>query len=222
MSQHRKSKKTKPFSEPWMLSDAVLFVANQKFYVHRNILASCSEVFKDIFATSNAEEISLPGKKAVEVQEMLYVIYPHVRKEISEKNCVFFLELAHEYQIKTLMERCEEYLKGRKNSPEEALHLIVLAQLFNLSADFIHSCLQEAKRIPVCSLEASTFYEKLNPPLATELHKESVHYWEKKILYLEAKKAVKDDRKQRLAQLSFKLNPAEKVAYFCQSRLLVF
>lgn len=210
MSQHRKSKKTKPFSEPWMLSDAVLFVANQKFYVHRNILASCSEVFKDIFATSNAEEISLPAKKAVEVQEMLYVIYPHVRKEISEKNCVFFLELAHEYQIKTLMERCEEYLKGRKNSPEEALHLIVSAQLFNLSADFILSCLQEAKRIPVCSHEA------------TELHKESVHYWEKKILYLQAKKAVKDDRKQRLAQLSFKLNPAEKVAYFCQSRLLVF
>ena len=117
-----------------MLSNVVLLVANGKFYVHRNILTSCSEVFKDIFATNNAEAISLPGKKAVEVPEMLYVIYPHVRKEISGENSVFLLELAHEYRIKSLMERCEEYLKGRKNSPEEALHLILLAQLFNLSA----------------------------------------------------------------------------------------
>lgn len=219
MSQQRKRKKTKPFSEPWMRSDAVLVVENQKLPVHRSILASCSPVFEDIFTTSNAEEISLPGLKADEVREMLHVIYPYVSKDISDESCVCLLELAHEYQIKSLMERCEDYLKSRKNSPEEALHLILVAQLFNMSDDFIQSCIQVAKRIPLSSLKASEVYGKLNPPIARDLRKESVNYWEKKreqahildtslekkILYLEAKKIVREDRKRRLSRLRFEL-----------------
>ncbi|XP_078380146.1 kelch repeat and BTB domain-containing protein 2-like [Oculina patagonica] len=211
--------KSKRFSEPWMLSDAVLVVENQKLHVHRSILALCSTVFEDILTTSNAEEISLPGLNADEVREMLHVIYPHVPKDISDENCVCLLELAHKYQMKSLLEKCEDYLKSRKNSPEEALHLILLAQLFNMSEDFIQLCIQVAKRIPLSSLKASEVYGKLNPPIARELRKESVCYWgekgeqahildtslEKKILYLEAKKIVREDRKRRLSRLKFEL-----------------
>ena len=215
MSQQTKYKKIRRLSTSWARTDVVLVVENQKLHVHRSVLASCSPVFENIFTTSNAEEIFLHGKKADEVREMLYVIYPHLSKDISDENCVCLLELAHEYQIKNLLERCEKFLKGRKNSPEEALHLILLAQLFNLSEDFIQSCIQVAKRIPVCSLKASEVCGKLNPQIARELLEESVSYWkqvhildnslQKKILYHEAKKIVREDRKRRLSQLSFKL-----------------
>lgn len=219
MPQRRKSEKTKPFSEPWLMSDTMLLVENEKFHVHRSILASCSPLFEDIFTTIIADEVSLPGKKADDVREMLFAIYPHVWKDISDENCVCLIELAHEYKIQSLLERCENYLKNRKNSAEEALHLILLSQLFNLSEDFIQFCMQVAKRIPPCSLETSDVYGKLNPLIARELLKESVDYWEKQrvqapifnasmqkaILYLEAKKMLWEDRKQRLSQLRFEL-----------------
>ena len=219
MSQRRKSEKTKPFSQPWFMSDAVLHVENETFHVHRSILTSCSRVFKEIFVTKNADAVSLPGTKADEVREMLFAIYPHVWKDISDENCVCLIELAHEYKIQSLMKRCENYLKSRKNSAEEALHLTLLSQLFHLSEDFIQVCIEVAKRIPPCSLEASDVFGKLNPLIAQGLLKESVDYWErqnvqapifkafmqKAILYHQAKEMLREQRKLRLSQLPFEL-----------------
>lgn len=219
MSQRKKSEKTRPFSEPWLMSDAVLLVENEKFHVHRNILASCSPLFKEIFISVNAEEISLPGETADDVREMLFAVYPHIWKDISDENCVCLIEMAHGYKIQSLLERCENYLKNRKNSAEEALHLILLSQLFSLSEDFIQLCMEVAKRIPPCSLEASDVFGKLDPLIARELLKESVDYLEKQrkqtpifnpsmqkaILYLHAKEKLRDARKQRLSQLQFEL-----------------
>ena len=219
MPQRRKSEKTKPFSQPWLLSDAVLLVENETFHVQRSILTSCSRVFEEIFVTKNADAICLPGEKADDVREMLFAIYPHVWKDISDENCVCLIELAHEYKIQSLMERCENYLKSRKNSAEEALHLILFSQLFQLSEDFIQVCIEVAKQIPPCSLEASDVFGKLNPLIARELLKESVDYWEKRraqapifnasmqkaILYLQAKELLREQRKLRLSQLQFEL-----------------
>lgn len=231
MGQRRQSEKTKPFSKHWLMSDAVLLVKNETLHVHRSILASCSQVFDDIFITKNADAISLPGKKADDVREMLFAIYPHVWKDISDENCVCLIELAHEYKIQSLLERCENYLKNRKNSAEEALHLILLSQMFHLSEDFIQLCMEVAKRIPPCSLEASDVFGKLNPLIARELLKESVNYWEKHraqshifnasmqkaILYLQAKELLREHRKQRLSQLRFELT--QKRAFKSRKRV---
>lgn len=231
MGQRRQSEKTKPFSKHWLMSDAVLLVKNETFHVHRSILASCSQVFDDIFITKNADAISLPGKKADDVREMFFAIYPHVWKDISDENCVCLIELAHEYKIQSLLERCENYLKNRKNSAEEALHLILLSQMFHLSEDFIQLCMEVAKRIPPCSLEASDVFGKLNPLIARELLKESVNYWEKQraqshifnasmqkaILYLQAKELLREHRKQRLSQLRFELT--QKRAFKSRKRV---
>ena len=201
------------------MSDAVLLVENETFHVHRHILASCSPLFEDKFISMNADEISLPGKKADDVREMLFAIYPHVWKDISEENCLSLVELAHEYKIQSLLERCENYLKHRKNSAEEALHLILLSQLFSLSEDFIQFCMEVAKRIPPCFLQESDVFGKLNPLIARELLKESVDYWNKRkvqapkfnasmqkaILYLQAKETLRENRKQRLSQLQLEL-----------------
>lgn len=128
----------------------------------------------------NAEEISLLGETVDNVREMLFAVYPHVWRDISDENCVCLLEMAHGYKIQSLLERCENYLKNRKNSAEEALHLILLSQLFSLSKDFIQLCMEVAKRIPPCSLEASDVFGKLDPFIARELLKESVDYLEKR------------------------------------------
>lgn len=60
------------FSEPWKFSDIVLVVEDQRFYVHRNILALWSPVFEKMFTAAFQEktkdEIPLSGKKANEIK----------------------------------------------------------------------------------------------------------------------------------------------------------
>ena len=56
------------FSEPWKFSDVVLVVEDQRFHVHRSVLAFWSPVFDRMFMSEFKEksndEIPLPGKKA--------------------------------------------------------------------------------------------------------------------------------------------------------------
>ena len=69
MAAKKKVKVDRPdFSEPWLFSDVVLVVEEQKFHVHRFTLALWSPVFKTMFTSDfqekNLHEIPLPGKKA--------------------------------------------------------------------------------------------------------------------------------------------------------------
>ena len=62
------------FSQPWKFSD-VLVVEDKKLHVHRALLALCSPVFEKMFTSEFQEkgknEISLPGKKANELIQLL-------------------------------------------------------------------------------------------------------------------------------------------------------
>ena len=88
-----------------------------RFHVHRCILGMWSEVFSKMFTAQfkekTAEEVPLPGKKSVEIREMLLVIYPTSTKLIGESNCSFLLDLAKEYMMTKITEKCEIYLIGR-------------------------------------------------------------------------------------------------------------
>ena len=68
------------FAEPWDYSDAILGVEDKMFHVHRSILAMSSPVFRAMFQSSFKEaassEITLPGKKAEKIYELLCMIYP--------------------------------------------------------------------------------------------------------------------------------------------------
>jgi len=65
------------FSVPWKCSDVILVVESQKFHVHRYTLAMWSPVFEKMFTSEfkekNSFEISLQGKKASEIRELLLV-----------------------------------------------------------------------------------------------------------------------------------------------------
>ena len=114
-----------------------------------------SEVFSTMFTAQfkekTAEEVPLPGKKSAEIKEMLLVIYPTSAKPIDESNYAFLLDLAEEYMMAKLTEKCESYLIGRLGSPQSyrdacvcgnwreywkkgnCLELLVIAQNYGLN-----------------------------------------------------------------------------------------
>ena len=98
------------FSKPWQFSDVVLAVEGDRFHVHRNILGMWSPVFTMMFAAGTANLFPLPGKKSAEIKEMLLVIYPTSGKPIDQTNYAFLLDLATEYKMMKLTEKCENYL----------------------------------------------------------------------------------------------------------------
>lgn len=98
------------FSEPWKFSDVVLVVEEQRFHVHRSMLAIWSPVFETMFTSNfkekNSEEIPLPGKRASEIKELLRIIYDTSwdNTVFTKDNCYFLLDLCREYQIDSYSE----------------------------------------------------------------------------------------------------------------------
>ena len=78
-----------PFTQPWEESNVVLMVEGVKFYVHRLILILNSPVFKNMLEPGLEEaptaEITLPGKDADDILNILKQLYPQEREEISSK-----------------------------------------------------------------------------------------------------------------------------------------
>ena len=108
------------FSKSWLYSDVVLNVERQKFHVHRFVLAMWSPVFKKMFTSEFTEEkrnlysVPLPGKKASAIKELLLIIYPTVSekrwKTVTNENYHFLFELADEYEMDAMKQKCEEFL----------------------------------------------------------------------------------------------------------------
>ena len=57
------------FTKPWRSSDVIFLVDEQRFYVHRWVLAMWSPVFEKMFTSNFSErketEISFPNKRAL-------------------------------------------------------------------------------------------------------------------------------------------------------------
>ena len=107
------------FSKPWMHSDVVLDVEGQMIHVHRFVLAMWSPVFKKMFTSEFSKEknlypVRLPGKNASAIKELLLIIYPTVSekgwKTVTNENYHFLFELADEYQMDAMKQKCEEFL----------------------------------------------------------------------------------------------------------------
>ena len=102
---------------------------------------SFTEIIKEIqtlqtseFQEKERKEISLPGKKANEVKELLQVIYPIVERkppnEIKDENCHYLLSLVHEYQIEAISQRCEDFIvKTMKESFSAKKNPDIIAEL---------------------------------------------------------------------------------------------
>ena len=127
------------FSKPWKLSDVILLVEEEKFHVHRGVLAVSSPVLEKMFSSEFQEkdknEVTLPDKKASEVEELLLMLYPSVaEKQITEENCFFLVNLAHEYQIEAIVRRCEDFMVELvKTKPKDCVTAMIFAQKYELA-----------------------------------------------------------------------------------------
>lgn len=77
------------------LSSVTLIIESHKLYVHREVLAAWSPVFKAMFTRDFKEkemsEIELPDKKLDDFVELLYCMYPPIKSVSGECLCLFIL-----------------------------------------------------------------------------------------------------------------------------------
>jgi len=164
-----KSKGELDFSRPWDFSDVVLLVEGKRFHVHRSILAMWSPVFSRMFTADFKEKttqvLPLPEKKASDIREMLLVIYPTSAKQIDENNYDFLLNLAEEYMMKMLIEKCEEYLVNCLNWPRQSsvlcLDLLDIAQEYRLEK-LQMVCIAKARKLSFWKLKEDSMYSKMS------------------------------------------------------------
>ena len=167
------------FSKPWASNDVIFLVEEQRFYVHRWILTWWSPVFDKMFSSNFAEkaktEIPLPGKKSVEFQELMVMVYSLGETPMTIENCFFLLKLGDEYQMEFLLQKCEdflvaasgsicagrlsiqEYFTGFSQQPskpekEQVLALIIVAQEYKLDK-LLSDCLHEARYFSLTELK---------------------------------------------------------------------
>lgn len=170
------------FSRPWKMSDVVLLVEDRKFHVHRNVLALWSPVFEKMFTSNfrekNKGEIRLPGKQPESVKALLLMIYPPANDEITHVNYSAILELAHEYQISSVVDKCEEFLVDELLSPsrlreeeeeeEDPLSVLILAQNYKLerARKMSIAC---AGRFSLSELKQHDLFDQIEPENYAEI-----------------------------------------------------
>ena len=127
------------FSQPWKLSDIVLVVEEERFRVHKTMLANwspvCEKMFTSQFQEMSKNEIPLPGLKASEMRELLVLMYPSATgKAITKESCYFLMKLAHEYQMAAIVARCDHFMAQmlRIKAKESILVDLVFAQTYEL------------------------------------------------------------------------------------------
>ena len=162
------SKTTTDFSVPWKFSDVVLVVEDQKFHVHRSTLAFWSPVFEKMFMSDFKEmindEIPLPGKKASEIKHLLHMMYPSLEeKPVTKDNCYFLFELAHEYQIESITQKCEAFMvsmvKARQENDDIAM--LIYGQKYQLKS-LITTCIYEARLLTLKQLKEHKMRVKID------------------------------------------------------------
>ena len=181
------------FSQPWQFSDVVLVVEEDRFHVHRCILGMWSEVFTTMFTSQfkekTAKEIPLPGKKSAEIKEMLLVIYPTSAKPISESSCTFLLDLAKEYMMAKLTEKCDTYLMDRLLSTyrgfsiirkDYCLELLEIAQNHGLTR-LQTACIEKAKEMKFKDLKNHKMYEKISSSNFRKIVEGMIEIYERKL-----------------------------------------
>ena len=163
------------FSQPWKLSDLVLVVEEERFHVHRALLAFWSPVFEKMFTSEFQEkdksEVPLPGKKASEIKEMLMLIYPSLtERQITDENCYFLLKLAHEYQMEAIVNRCEDFMAENVNveRKESALANLVFAQTYGLEKLKLAS-MNQAYGFSLEDLKQDELFDQIEPDNLQEI-----------------------------------------------------
>lgn len=130
------------------------------------------------FVERDAKEITLPGKKADEIEVLLKIMYSQGRaRQIREENCQFLLELAEEYQMDTVKELCCEYLSGNLQDTT-CVKFYMIAERFRLDS-LLKETLQQTKYLPWRTLDEDAYFDKLHDKTKLEICKTRIQELEK-------------------------------------------
>ena len=156
------------FTQPWKFSDVVLVVRYHRLHVHRAVLAVWSPVFEEMFTSkfqgNGKKEIPIYGGGENEIIELLQMIYPSVGEKLTEENCHRLLKLAHQYQMKAIVHRCENFIIRMMNlnsSKKEFLRELVFAQKYNLQK-LKHESIKQAQRLTLEELKRDGAYREIH------------------------------------------------------------
>jgi len=197
------------FSEPWKFSDVVLVVEDERFHVHRSTLAFWSPVFEKMFITDFKEkdngEIPLPGKKANEIKEMLQMMYPSLEEKcVTKRNCYFLFELAHEYQIDTIAQKCEALMVTMVKNREagDVLAMLIYGQKYQIKT-LISTCIYEARRLTLKELKQHCMRDQIEPDNYLQIAEEIIQRLEEQCKTVKEQcKVVRDKSLTKLLELS--------------------
>ena len=138
-----------------------------KQHVHRAVRAVPFPVYEGMctseFQGKGEKEIPIHGRRANEIIELLQMIYPSVGEKLTEKNCHRLLELAHQYQMKVIVQRCENFIIRMMNwnsSKKEFLRELVFAQKYNLQK-LKHESIKQAQRLTLEELKRDRAYHQI-------------------------------------------------------------
>nr|XP_022297710.1 uncharacterized protein LOC111107052 [Crassostrea virginica] len=94
-------------------TDVVIRVDDKSMHLSRGTLMQASPVFRKMLSSYGKEkqaEITLPEKSYEEVVLFLRCISPREFVKLDEKSIDVVLPLAHEYQVKATLQKCEDWL----------------------------------------------------------------------------------------------------------------
>ncbi|KAK3699164.1 hypothetical protein QZH41_011864 [Actinostola sp. cb2023] len=181
---HESDEPSGAFSSPWHFSDVVLIVEERRFHVHKGTLSMWSPVFETMFTSDFKEktalEIPLPGKRAGEVEVLLNLICFKNKQSVTHENFEFLLKLADEYQMEDVKKLCTEFISSilRKTN---CLHLFQVVDRFGLN-DMKLKCVEEAKSLPMFTIENDTHYADISPEVKVQICTERIKALEE-VLY---------------------------------------
>ncbi|KAK3699165.1 hypothetical protein QZH41_011865 [Actinostola sp. cb2023] len=175
---HESHEPSGAFSSPWHFSDVVLIVEGRRFYAHKCILSISSPVFEAMFTSDFKEkltalEIPLPGKRADEVEVLLNLICFKYKQSVTHENFEFLLKLADEYQMEDVKKLCTEFMSSNV-CKANCLHLCQLADRFGLNDIMKLKCVEEAKSLPMSTIENDTHYADISPEVKVQICTERI------------------------------------------------
>ncbi|XP_046553677.1 BTB and MATH domain-containing protein 36-like [Haliotis rubra] len=133
---------TSVFDNPSSTTDITLEVEGRQLHVNKGVLVAASSVFEKMFEGDFKEknEIPLNNKTYAEIVEMLLRIYPSELKSITPSKVDKLLQLADEYKMTALTQKCERFLlyqctrmtSDGSISSKVLVHYIYLADKYHL------------------------------------------------------------------------------------------
>ncbi|XP_013397955.1 BTB and MATH domain-containing protein 38-like [Lingula anatina] len=187
-AQLQQGNNLRDFTQKDELSDVTLIVQGEPLYVHKVYLAEWSPVWRAMFVANfrekSAQEIELPGKELEQMVELLHCIYPS-QQAINEENVHFLLELAEEYQIEKIKQRCEVFLLSGNTDLESLL----LAQRYCLDKLYT-KCIEGATRLTLEDLEKCDEFQQLEPRTLNTIYKSKINTMRDYASYIKEKEVA--------------------------------